>query len=280
MKILDGKEVSQKVKLSIKEQVDKLKEKGIFPKLVTISVERDGAFSIYIKNKKKACDEVGILCENISLGSDTTEEELIDLIEKLNAKDDIHGILLQSPVPEHIDINKAFSSISSNKDVDGFNPINIGKLMLGQDTFIPCTAKGIIRMLEYYNIEIEGKHAVIVGRSNIVGKPVMKCLLDKNATVTTCHSRTKDLSNYTKQADILVVATGKEGLINGEMVKKDAVVIDVGINFTMDGKLVGDVDFESVSKKASYITPVPGGVGPMTVAMLLENVILATKKEK
>lgn len=278
MKILDGKEVSQKVKLSIKEQVDKLKEKGIFPKLVTISVEKDGAFSIYIKNKKKACDEVGILCENISLGSDTTEEELIDLIERLNAKDDIHGILLQSPVPEHIDINKAFSAISSNKDVDGFNPINIGKLMLGHDTFIPCTAKGIIRLLEYYNIEIEGKHAVIVGRSNIVGKPVMKCLLDKNATVTTCHSRTKDLSNYTSQADILVVATGKEGLIQGDMVKKGAVVIDVGINFTMDGILVGDVDFESVSKKASYITPVPGGVGPMTVAMLLENVILATKK--
>ena len=277
MEILNGKEVSQNVKLAIKSQVDKLKEKGIFPKLVTISVQRDGAFSIYIKNKKKACDEVGIICENISLGFQTSQEELIELIEKLNRKDDVHGILLQSPVPEHIDINKAFSTISPSKDVDGFNPVNIGKLMLGQETFIPCTAKGIIRLLEYYNIEIEGKHAVIIGRSNIVGKPVMKCLLDKNATVTICHSKTKDLSKYTKSADILVVATGQEGLIKEDMVKKDSVVIDVGINFTQEGKLVGDVDFENVSRKVSYITPVPGGVGPMTVAMLLENVIIAVK---
>ncbi len=197
----------------------------------------------------------------------------------MNLDKNVNAILLQSPIPAHLNIEEAFFSIAPEKDVDGFNPVNVGNLMLGRESFVPCTASGIIKLLEYYSIPIKGKHAVIVGRSNIVGKPVMKCLLDKNATVTICHTKTINLAEYTKTADILVVATGNEKLITEDMVKDRAVIIDVGTNINKEGKIVGDVDFENVANKCSYITPVPGGVGPMTVAMLMNNVVNAWKKQ-
>ena len=206
-------------------------------------------------------------------------KELLDLIDKLNKDETIHGILLQSPIPKGLDINEAFRTIDPKKDVDGFNPFNVGKLCLGQDTFVSCTPFGIIKLLGEYNIEIEGKNAVVVGRSNIVGKPMMQCLLNKNATVTVCHSKTKDLKEVTKKADILVVAIGKSNFITKDMVKEGAVVVDVGINRGENGKLCGDVDFEEVSKVASYITPVPGGVGPMTIAMLMNNIVKAARAQ-
>lgn len=202
---------------------------------------------------------------------------MLEIIEKLNNREDIHGILLQSPIPKHLDIYKAFNKISPEKDVDGFNPINVGKLVIGEDSFVSCTPYGVIKMLERYNIEIEGKNAVIIGRSNIVGKPLIQCLLKKNATVTVCHSKTKNIENITKNADILIAALGKAKFVTKDMVKEGAVVIDVGINRNELGKLEGDVDFESVAKIASYITPVPGGVGPMTIAMLMNNVVKACK---
>ena len=205
---------------------------------------------------------------------------MLDLIDKLNKDETIHGILLQSPIPKGLDINEAFRAIDPKKDVDGFNPFNVGKLCLGQDTFVSCTPFGIIKLLGEYNIEIEGKNAVVVGRSNIVGKPMMQCLLNKNATVTVCHSKTKDLKEVTKKADILVVAIGRANFITKDMVKEGAVVVDVGINRTDDGKLCGDVEFEEVSKVASYITPVPGGVGPMTIAMLMNNIVKAARLQK
>jgi len=204
-------------------------------------------------------------------------ETLLSIIDKLNERTDINGILLQSPIPKDLNIQEAFERISYKKDVDGFNPVNVGKLMIGEDTFISCTPYGIIKMLEAYNIEIEGKHAVIIGRSNIVGKPLAQCLLRNNATVTICHSKTRDISQITKTADILISAVGRVNMVTSEMVKEGAVVIDVGMNRNDDGKLVGDVDFENVKEKASYITPVPGGVGPMTIAMLMNNVVKATK---
>ena len=203
------------------------------------------------------------------------KKELLDLIEKLNNDDSIHGILLQSPVPKHIDINKAFRTISPKKDVDGFNPINVGNLSIGEDCFISCTPYGVIKLLEEYNIELEGKEAVVLGRSNIVGKPMAQCLLAKNATVTTCHSRTKDIDKVIKRADIVIAAIGKSKFVKKEMIKDGAVVVDVGINRLDDGSLVGDVDYEGVSEVASYITPVPGGIGPMTIAMLVSNVVKA-----
>ena len=203
--------------------------------------------------------------------------EIISIIEKLNDRKDINGILLQSPIPEHLDIKKAFECISYLKDVDGFNPINVGKLSIGEDSFISCTPYGIIKLLEYYQIPIEGKHAVILGRSNIVGKPMVQCLLNKNATVTICHSKTKNIEEITKQADIIIAAVGKSKFVKENMVKKGAVIIDVGINRNDEGHLEGDVDFSEVEKKSSYITPVPGGVGPMTIAMLMNNVVKAAK---
>ena len=211
------------------------------------------------------------------MGEDTTQEQLLDTIKKLNNRNDIHGILLQSPVPKGLDINEAFRTIIPEKDVDGFNPINVGKLALGQETFVSCTPFGIIKLLEEYNIPIEGKNAVIIGRSNIVGKPMLHCLLNKNATVTICHSKTKNLEEITRKADILIVAIGKTKFVTQDMVKPGAVVVDVGINRNEQGKVCGDVDFENVEKIASYITPVPGGVGPMTIAMLMTNVIKAAK---
>lgn len=279
MVLLDGKSLAQKIRLQLKDKVSALKEKNIVPKLAVIMVGDDKASQIYVRNKTKACDEIGIEYEEFLLNDDITQEELISLIESLNERKDVNGILLQSPIPANLDINEAFRTISPEKDVDGFNPVNVGKLCLGQDTFISCTPAGIIRILEEYNIDLEGKNAVILGRSNIVGKPMIQCLLNKNATVTVCHSRTKDIDTITKNADILVSAIGKSKFVTADMVKDGVIVIDVGINRGEDGKITGDVDFENVSKKAAYITPVPGGVGPMTIAMLMSNVVKACIKE-
>ena len=277
--IIDGKLLSQKIKENLKIQCNELKEKGIKPKLAVIMVGKDKASQIYVKNKSKACDEIGIEFEEFLLDEKIKQKELIELIEKLNKDKTVHGILLQSPIPQNLDINEAFRTISPEKDVDGFNPLNVGKLCLNQDTFVSCTPYGIMKMFEEYNINLEGKNVVIVGRSNIVGKPLIQCCLNKNATVTVCHSKTKDLKEHIKNADVLIVAIGKSKFITEDMIKKDAVIIDVGINRGEDGKLTGDVDFENVSKKASYITPVPGGVGPMTIAMLMNNVIKACNKK-
>lgn len=279
MEILNGREVAKKTKEGLKLEVEKLKESGIYPKLAVIMVGNDSASQIYVKNKSKACDEIGVEFEEYLLPEDTKQEELINLIEGLNNKKEINGILLQSPIPKGLDINEAFRTILPEKDVDGFHPINVGKLSLGQDTFISCTPAGIIKILEYYNIDIEGKNAVVIGRSNIVGKPMSQCLLNKNATVTICHSKTRDLPSITKNADILVAAIGKPEFVTADMVKEGAVVIDVGINRMPDGKLKGDVDYANVSKKVEYITPVPGGVGPMTIAMLMSNLVKAAKEQ-
>ncbi|MGN1300754.1 MAG: bifunctional methylenetetrahydrofolate dehydrogenase/methenyltetrahydrofolate cyclohydrolase FolD [Clostridia bacterium] len=275
--LIDGKELSKKIRKELKLEADRLRQKKIIPKLAVILVGDDSASKVYIRNKSKACEDVGVEFEEILLDSNTSMEKLLSIIDGLNVRKDINGILLQSPIPKGLDIQEAFERIDYKKDVDGFNPINVGKLMIGQDTFISCTPYGIIKMLEAYNIEIEGKHAVVIGRSNIVGKPLSQCLLNKNATVTICHSRTRNLSEITRTADILISAVGKTDMVTADMIKDGAVVIDVGMNRNDEGKLVGDVDFEKVKEKASYITPVPGGVGPMTIAMLMNNVIKATK---
>lgn len=275
--ILDGKLIAEKIRNKLKNEVEELKKEGIIPKLAVIMVGNDASSKIYVRNKSIACNQIGIEYEEFLLDDNTTMEELLELIEKLNKDDSIHGILLQSPIPKGLDINEAFKAIDSNKDVDGFNPCNVGKLCLGQDTFVSCTPYGIIKLLEEYGIDIEGKDAVVVGRSNIVGKPMMQCLLNKNATVTVCHSKTIKLERATKKADILVVAIGKPKFITKDMVKEGAVVIDVGINRGEDGKLCGDVDFDGVKEVASYITPVPGGVGPMTIAMLMHNIVKSAK---
>ena len=277
--LIDGKDLAKNIRQELKKENDKLKEKGINAKLAVILVGDDSASKIYVKNKSKACNDVGIEFEEILLDSNTTMDKLLNVIENLNLREDINGILLQSPIPKGLNIQEAFEKIDYRKDVDGFNPINVGKLMIGQDGFIPCTPYGIVRMLEEYNIPVEGKNAVVIGRSNIVGKPLSQCLLNKNATVTVCHSRTKDIKNITKNADILISAVGKLNMVTEDMVKEGAVVIDVGMNRKENGKLAGDVDFENVKEKTSYITPVPGGVGPMTIAMLMNNVIKATKQQ-
>ena len=275
--IIDGKKLAKEIRENLKIKCEELKERGIEPKLAVILVGNDKPSQIYVKNKSKACEEIGIKFEEYLLDENIAQKELINLIEKLNKDNTIHGILLQSPIPEQLDINEAFRKISPEKDVDGFNPVNVGKLVLNQDTFVSCTPYGIMKMFEAYNIDLTGKNVTIIGRSNIVGKPLIQCCLNKNATVTICHSKTKELKEHTKKADILIVAIGKSKFITEDMVKKDAVVIDVGINRDENGKLTGDVDFENVEKKASFITPVPGGVGPMTIAMLMNNVLKATK---
>ena len=275
--IIDGKAVAKKIRKELKKEVEELKIKEITPKLAVIMVGDNSASQVYVRNKSKACEKAGIEFEEFLFDKDTTEEKLLDTIDMLNKDESVHGILLQSPVPKHINIQKAFEKISPKKDVDGFNAVNVGKLSIGQDAFISCTPYGIIKMLEEYNIETEGKHTVILGRSNIVGKPMIQCMLNKNATVTVCHSRTKNIAEITRNADILIAAIGKPKFVTEDMVKDDVVVIDVGINRMEDGTLCGDVDFENVSKKASYITPVPGGVGPMTIAMLIYNVVKAAK---
>ena len=275
--IIDGKELAKKIRQEVKIECDELKNNGIIPKLAVIMVGENPASKVYVKNKSRACDEVGIEYEEFLLDEKTTQKELNSLIKKLNEDKKISGILLQSPLPNNLDINQAFKTISYIKDVDGFTPTSVGKLSIGEDTFISCTPYGVIKMLEEYKIDLAGKHVVILGRSNIVGKPLMLCCLATNATVTICHSKTKNIEEYIKEADILIAAIGKAKFVKKDMVKKGAVVIDVGINRTDDGKIVGDVDFENVEKIASYITPVPGGVGPMTVAILMSNVIKAAK---
>lgn len=275
--IIDGKELARKTREKLKIECDNLKKEGILPKLAVIMVGDDKASQIYVKNKSKACQEIGIKFEEYFLGNDIKQEELIELIQKLNLDKSINGILLQSPIPKSLDINEAFRIILPEKDVDGFNPINVGKLCLNQETFVSCTPYGIMKMFEEYDIDLTGKNVTILGRSNIVGKPLIQCCLNKNATVTVCHSKTKDLKEHTKNADIVISAIGKAKFVTADMIKDGAVVIDVGINRDESGKIIGDVDFEKVSSKASYITPVPGGVGPMTIAMLMNNVIKATK---
>ena len=277
--IINGKELAQSIRLKLKEEVEELKKAEINPKLAVIMVGEDKASKVYVKNKSKACEEVGVEFEEYLLPANTKMKDLLELIEKLNNDITIHGILVQSPLPEGLDANEAFKTISPKKDVDGFNPINVGKLSLNQDCFVSCTPFGIIKMLEAYNIAIEGANAVVIGRSNIVGKPLAKCLLNKNATVTVCHSKTKNLKEITSKADILVAAIGKPKFVTADMVKEGATIIDVGINRMEDGKLVGDTDFENIKEKVSYITPVPGGVGPMTVAMLMYNVVKAAKQQ-
>ena len=277
MEILGGKKLSNEIIEELKVRCDELKEKGIKPKFAVIMVGNDKASQIYVKNKRKACERIGIECVECFLDENIQQKELIDKIKELNSDNTIHGILLQSPIPKHLNINEAFETISPKKDVDGFNPTNVGKLCLNQNTFVSCTPFGIIKLLDKYGIDLAGKKVTIIGRSNIVGKPLIQCFLNKNATVTICHSKTDDIKEHTKDADIVVVAIGKPKFLKENMVKKNSVIIDVGINRDDNGKIIGDVDFENVSKKSSYITPVPGGVGPMTIAMLMNNVIKAAE---
>ncbi|WLV23526.1 bifunctional methylenetetrahydrofolate dehydrogenase/methenyltetrahydrofolate cyclohydrolase FolD [Aciduricibacillus chroicocephali] len=276
--VINGKDLSHELKMEMKQEVAQLEKEGIVPHLTVVLVGEDPASKSYVSGKQKACTETGMSSDLIKLDETVTEEELLKLIDKLNHDNHVHGILVQLPLPKHIAEQKVIEAIDPSKDVDGFHPVSIGRMMIGEDTFLPCTPYGIITMLKSKNIEISGKHAVIVGRSNIVGKPVGQLLLNENATVTYCHSRTKNLREFTKSADILVVAVGKPHVINGEDVKEGAVVIDVGVNRIEDGSLTGDVDFDSAKEKASYITPVPKGVGPMTITMLLKNTIKAAKE--
>ena len=275
---IDGKEVSASVRNRITEKVAELKAQGVTPGLAVIIVGNDPASRVYVNNKKKGCEQTGMNSFEYALPEETTTEELIALIEKLNGEKDVHGILCQLPVPEHIDEEKVLNAISPEKDVDAFHPVNCGKVMTGDYTFAPCTPAGMVEMLKYYNIPVAGKHCVIIGRSNIVGKPMAMLMLKENATVTVCHSRTENLAEITKQADILVAAVGRPKFVTPDMVKDGAVVLDVGINRMEDGKLCGDVDFDAVCEKTSYITPVPGGVGPMTITMLLKNTLAAAEK--
>ncbi len=278
-KIIDGKEVSSYVKQQVKLQTDSLKQQGIIPCLAVIIVEGDPASRVYVNNKKRACEVCGIKSLEYALPGDVSEEELLSLIDKLNNDSSVNGILCQLPVPKHIDEKKVIDAISPVKDVDGFSAENVGKIWLGDHSISPCTPMGVIELLDYYKIDVQGKNCVIVGRSNIVGKPMAALLLERNATVTVCHSKTKDLASFTRNADIIVAAVGRANFITADMVGEGAVVIDVGINRLSSGKLCGDVDFGCVKEKASYITPVPGGCGPMTIAVLMKNTIEATKMQ-
>lgn len=272
--ILDGKKTSAELRAEIREKTLELKQRtGIVPGLAVILVGDDPASRIYVNNKEKACEAAGFLSREYNLPGDSKSEDISDLIRSLNNDDKIHGILIQLPLPPHIRPEPLIELVDPNKDVDGFHPYNIGQLFLGNPFHRPCTPSGIVEILDRYKIEVSGKEAVIVGRSNIVGKPLALMLLSLNATVTICHTKTRDLAEVTRRADILVAAVGKACMISGGMVKDGAVVVDVGVNRLPDGKVVGDVDFAEVSPKASYITPVPGGVGPMTIAMLLKNTL-------
>ncbi len=276
--IIDGKAIAQEVRAEWKIRADALKARGITPGLAVIIVGEDPASKVYVGNKVKACAELGLHSEHIALPADTSESTLLAKIAELNANPAIHGFLVQLPLPKHINSDKVLLAISPNKDVDGFHPINVGALVIGNTLFPPCTPWGAMKLLEKSGVSIEGKHAVVVGRSNIVGKPMALMLLQQNATVTICTSKTVDLARYTRDADILVVATGKPQMITGDMIKPGAAVIDVGINRLPNGKLVGDVDFDSAKEVAGWITPVPGGVGPMTITMLLANTVQAAER--
>ena len=278
-KIINGKEISAAVKERIKNEVEALKEKGINVGLAVILVGENPASKVYVANKKKACEELGIKSFEFKLPEQTTEEELISLVKKLNEDSEVNGILCQLPLPSHLDESTVINTIVPEKDVDAFHPVNVGKIMIGDFDFLPCTPAGIMEMLAYMNIDICGKECVVIGRSNIVGKPMAMLLLHKNATVTVCHSKTKNLKAVTSRADVLVSAVGRAGFVTADMVKEGAVVIDVGMNRNAENKLCGDVDFEAVKEKCSAITPVPGGVGPMTIAMLMQNTLTAAKKQ-
>ena len=278
--LLKGKEVSARIKEELKKEVEKLKEEGIFPGLAVVLVGDDPASRVYVNNKKKACEELGIYSEEYTLPASTKQEELLELIDVLNKNSHISGILVQLPLPGHINEEVVINAIDPKKDVDAFHPVNVGKIMVGNYDFVPCTPAGVMELIHESGINVEGKECVIVGRSNIVGKPMAMLLLHENGTVTICHSRTRDLAEKTKRADILVAAVGIPNFIKGDMVKEGAVVIDVGINRMENKKLVGDVEFETAEKKAAAITPVPGGVGPMTIAMLMKNTIKAARINK
>ena len=277
MKILDGKAVSLKVKESVKVRADELKKFGVEPTLAVVLVGEDKASQTYVRAKEKACNEYGIKSVAHRLSENTTQNELLALINVLNLDDSIHGILVQLPLPKHIDTNVVLAAIDPRKDVDGFHAVNVGKLVSGLDGFVPCTPLGVMEILKEYGIDVAGLNAVVIGRSNIVGKPMANLLLNASATVTVTHSKTKNLKEICKNADLIVAAIGKPFFLKSDMVKDGAIVVDVGINRLDDGRLVGDVDFDEVAPKCSYITPVPGGVGPMTIAMLLNNTILAAQ---
>lgn len=275
---IDGKQISELVRQEVSEQTSKLKEQGIVPGLAVVLVGEDPASKVYVGSKEKACQQMGFYSEVHRLPETTSEEELLALIDKLNAQSSIHGILVQLPLPRHIHEKAVIDAISVDKDVDGFHPVSTGNLMIGDDSLLPCTPAGCIELIKRTGMDIAGKHAVVIGRSNIVGKPVAMLLLRENATVTICHSKTANMKELAKQADILVVAIGKANAIDSSYVKPGAVVIDVGINRLDNGKLAGDVDFASAQEVASHITPVPGGVGPMTITMLMKNTLTAAKR--
>lgn len=277
MKLIDGKIISAHIKQQVKAQVEELKVKGIDPCLAVIIVGDDFASRTYVNNKKKTCEEVGIRSLEFAMPAETTQEELLELVNKLNADDSVNGILCQLPIPKHIDEKVILNAILPEKDVDAFHPVNAGHIMIGDCVLKPCTPAGIMEMLKYEGIDVCGKNCVVIGRSNIVGKPMAMLLLGASGTVTVCHSKTENLSEITRNADILVAAVGKAKFVTADMVKEGAVVIDVGMNRDEDGKRCGDVDFEAVKDKASHITPVPGGVGLMTVAMLMQNTVTAAK---
>lgn len=280
MTLIDGKNISKKVKEEAKNETSNLKEKGIIPTLAVILVGEDKASQTYVRSKEKACELCGIKSLAFKLSQNTTQDELLKLIKKLNLDKEVDGILVQLPLPKHINTNDILKEIDPDKDVDGFHAINVGKLVSGLDGFVPCTPLGVMRLFKEYDIDLNGKNAVVIGRSNIVGKPMANLLLNANATVTITHSKTKNLQHFTKNADIIVAAIGKPKFLKADMVKDGAIVIDVGINRLDDGSLVGDVDFEEVKDKCQFITPVPGGVGPMTIAMLLNNTLISAKKRK
>ncbi|MGG0823010.1 bifunctional methylenetetrahydrofolate dehydrogenase/methenyltetrahydrofolate cyclohydrolase FolD [Paenibacillus turicensis] len=276
--IINGKQISEEIRNSLKNEVEQLKGQGLTPGLAVILVGEDPASGVYVRNKEKACHDLGFYSEVHRLSANTTEEELLALVDKLNHQQDIHGILVQLPLPSHIHEKSVIDAISVHKDVDGFHPINVGNLVIGDDSLLPCTPAGVIELIKRAGVEMSGKHAVVIGRSNIVGKPVSLLLQRENATVTMCHSRTNNMKEITKQADILVVAIGRANFVDASFVKPGAVVIDVGMNRLDNGKLAGDVDFESVKEVSGPITPVPGGVGPMTITMLMQNTVVAAKR--
>ena len=279
-KIIDGKAISAEIKEELKEKVAEYKKQGVEITLAVVKVGNDPASAVYVRNKEKACEYVGITSRTLALPEETTEEELLKVVNDLNEYKEVNGILVQLPLPKHIDESKVLLAIDSNKDVDGFHPVNVGKMVIGEETFLPCTPAGIIEMLKRTDVEISGKECVVIGRSNIVGKPMSMLMLKENATVTIAHSRTKDLKEVTKRADILIAAIGKAKFVTADYVKEGAVIIDVGMDRDENGKLCGDVDFDSVSQVASAITPVPGGVGPMTVTMLLVNCLRSVELNK
>lgn len=276
--IMDGKALSLKLKEQMKQRIAQLKQQGINPKLVVVLVGDSSASQVYVRNKHKSCGEVGIESEVITMPEQTTQQELLEVVERLNQDETVDGILVQLPLPKQIDEKTVLRSILPEKDVDGFHPVNVGLLSIGDECFAPATPSGIIAMFQEYGIDIAGKNCVVIGRSNIVGKPMAALLLKNNATVTICHSKTEDLASYTRRADVVIVATGRRHTLTAEMVKEGAVVVDVGMNRNEQGKLCGDVDYEEVKEKASFITPVPGGVGPMTITELLENTIQAAQR--